>query len=113
MIIEMPALKYSIIKISLGWSISFNGVGHACRKKYAFTNFMSKPLPIWERFIVFISLGMVAWYMMGSLVEPMAQEFYKDILDQKNYIPDRRRILRQRAGMRDKDTRVAWQPYNY
>lgn len=36
-----------------------------------------------------------------------AQEFFKDILEQKDYIENRKSILRKRAGLREKDRRAA------
>ena len=38
----------------------------------------------------------------------MAQEFYKELLDEEDYIPSRRKLLRQRAGLRSKDSTVSW-----
>eukprot|EP00434_Breviolum_minutum_P041353 symbB.v1.2.036787.t1/scaffold5276.1/size31176/1 len=39
------------------------------------------------------------------------KEFFKDILEQKDYIENRKSILRKRAGLREKDRRVV--PFSF
>lgn len=41
----------------------------------------------------------------------IAKVFYEDILEQKNYIPNRRQVLKKRLGLREKDSKVAWPPW--
>ena len=38
----------------------------------------------------------------------MAKEFLTDVLDEKDFIPNRRRLLRQRAGLRARDSTATW-----
>lgn len=38
----------------------------------------------------------------------LAQVFYGDILNEKDFVPKRRAVLRKRAGIRDKDPAVIW-----
>ena len=42
-----------------------------------------------------------------------AQEFYRECLDKEDFIPTRRKLLRQRAGLRAKDSMVAWHYARY
>jgi len=36
------------------------------------------------------------------------KEFYKEMLDEKDFISERRRELKKKAGLAVKDSRVAW-----
>ena len=43
-----------------------------------------------------------------NMARSSQQEFYKEILEDENYIEDRKKELRKMAGLDPKDTRVSW-----
>lgn len=45
--------------------------------------------------------------IVRSTVSCAAQAFFGDLLSQVNFIPDRRKLLRQRAGLKDDDKHKA------